>query len=113
MTFKIKKGDTSPALRAELVNPDGSSAALSLAEKVEFFFNDPKKDFKVSDDLSGGVSILNESEGTVQYQWSDTDTDKVGQKEAEFVVTFENGKVQSYPNTGFIYIQVFEDVETL
>jgi hypothetical protein len=113
MTFQIKKGDTSPALKAKLINPDGSPAALSLAEEVEFYLNDPKDNEKISDDLDGNVSILNASDGQVQYQWKDGQTDNVGQKEAEFVVTFENGTVQSYPNNGFLYINILKDVETI
>jgi hypothetical protein len=113
MTFTIKKGDTSPALTATLIDADGEPAPLTLADKVEFFLNTPRSDQKISADMSSGVSILNPDEGRVSYSWSDGDTDVVGQREAEFVVTFENGKVQSYPNDGFIYVIVERDVETL
>jgi len=113
MGFTIKKGDTSPALTATLIDPDGEPAPLTLADEVEFFLNTPRSESKISDDLSGGVSILNAQDGRVQYSWNDGDTDAVGQREAEFVVTFENGKVQSYPNNGFIYVVVERDVETL
>jgi len=113
MAFTIKKGDTSPALTATLIDPDGEPAPLNLADEVEFYLNVPRSESKISDDLSGGVSILNGEEGRVQYSWSAGDTDAVGQREAEFVVTFQNGKIQSYPNDGFIYVLVERDVETL
>jgi hypothetical protein len=113
MAFTIKKGDTSPTLAATLIDPDGEPAPLSLASEVEFFLNTPRSDDKISADTSSGVSILNASDGRVSYSWSSGDTDIVGQREAEFVVTFNNGKVQSYPNDGYIYVIVEEDVETL
>jgi len=113
MTFTIKKGDTSPALTATLIDPDGEPAPLALADKVEFFLNTPRSDESISANMSSGVSILDEDEGRVSYSWSSGDTDAVGQREAEFVVTFDNGKVQSYPNDGFIYVIVERDVETL
>jgi hypothetical protein len=59
------------------------------------------------------VSILDENEGRVQYDWQPGDTDEVGQKEAEFVVTFNNGKTRTYPNDGFFYINIEQDIEEL
>jgi|APHM01.1.fsa_nt_gi hypothetical protein len=111
--FTIKKGDTSPSLEATLINPDGSPAALSLAEDVEFHLGSIEDGKIVTDDTSGNVSILNEEKGKVQYNWTDNDTEKTGVFEAEFVVNFSNGKEQTYPNNGFIKVYVRQDIESL
>jgi len=113
MVFTIKKGDTSPALTATLIDTDGEPAALTLAENVEFHLNIPYEDGKISSDLTENVSILDAAEGRVQYDWQEGDTDEPGQREAEFVVEYDNGKTQSFPNDGFIYVNIERDVETL
>lgn len=111
--FTIKRGDTSPALSATLVDPDGSPADLTLADRVEFRMNAPYKDELITGDTDGNVSYLNKSEGRVQYNWQSGDTANAGQKEAEFVVEYSNGNTRTYPNDGFFYINVEEDIAKL
>jgi hypothetical protein len=113
MAFTIKKGDTSPALRATLINPDGSTPAFDLAEDIEFYVGREDVGNIVSADLESGVQILSKEEGTVQYNWSDGDTDISGPYNAEFVIKFENNKEQTYPNSSFIKINILQDVETI
>ena len=111
--FTIKRGDTSPALSATLLDPDGEPADLSLAERVEFRMNAPYDDELITGSTDDNVSYLNKGEGRVQYDWQPGDTDTVGQKEAEFVVEYSNGNIRTYPNDGFFYINIEQDIEEL
>lgn len=113
MVFKIKQGDTAPAIEAQLLDPDNEPAPLELAQEIEFHFIDSEGDQLIEDDLSGNVAIVDESEAIVQYRWQEGDTDYPGQKQSEFIVTFENGDVQSYPNGDYLYVQVIPDVDSL
>lgn len=110
MTFTIKLGDTSPSLEAELVDEDGTSAALSLADDVIFYMEDQDNQNVIQSGLDDNVSIINESEGKVQYSWKKGDTDVSGYKNAEFEVVFTNGEVKTYPNSSFIEVYVKPDV---
>ena len=111
MAFTIKRGDTAPALRATLQRSDGEPVDLSKVDSVEFSLEDGLRGQLIRDDLSGGVSIINASEGLVQYSWEPGDTETIGQKRAEFTLEFQSGEVETFPNNGFIIISIQESIE--
>lgn len=111
MIFKIKEGDTSPAMRVQLIDPDGEVAPLDLADSVEFHLGQSGgEDFITKDDLDGDVSIVDTTDGIVQYSWKPTDTEESGIYEAEFVVTYNNREIRSYPNFDYIEVNVKQDI---
>jgi hypothetical protein len=111
MTFTIKQGDTAPALRATLKRGDGAVVDLTAAEKVQFLLEDESENVLVDDDLSGNVSLVNAPQGVVQYSWKDGETDSTGQKNGEFIVVFESGKKETFPNRNYIYITIEDRIK--
>lgn len=102
-TFTMKRRDTSPALIYRL------KPAVSLAG-ASVVFNMRRR---------GGTAVIsrkaasiegNPSAGTVRYDWEPSDTGSVGIFEAEFEVTYTDGTVETFPNSGFITVQIAGDI---
>lgn len=110
MAFTIKQGDTAPALRVQLLNANEEPINLETAQNVRLLIEDGRENVFVDEDLDGGVSILNASEARVQYSWSEQDTSEEGQKQASFIVTFDSGETETFPNKGYIYISVEDTI---
>lgn len=47
---------------------------------------------------------------TVQHNWVAGDTDTAGLYEGEFRVTYADGSIETFPNSGFIDLRISEDV---
>ncbi len=103
-TFYLKRGDTSPSLIYAL---DPSSTVLTGAT-VRFNMR-----------LSGGAVVVNRQPAvivtatgapTVRYDWLGADTDTAGFFEAEFEVTYAGGAVETFPNNGFIRVNIDGDI---
>ncbi|SEI10260.1 hypothetical protein [Paracoccus alkenifer] len=96
-TFTIKRGDTAPALRyallPETVDLTGASVVLVM---------------------DGGArlpaQIISPSPPVVQYDWQPGDTDRTGLRRAEFEVTHLDGAVETFPNAGYLLVQITEDL---
>lgn len=95
MAFRIKQNDTSPSLEAKLsdnnlVSVDLTAATVMLHMKA----------------VGGGVvldqqmTITDDEGGVVQYDWQTGDTATVGTYYVEFEVTYADGSVETFPNTG-------------
>jgi hypothetical protein len=47
---------------------------------------------------------------TVEYSWQAGDTATAGLFEAEFRVTYAGGRIETFPNDGFIAVRISEDI---
>jgi hypothetical protein len=56
------------------------------------------------------TSISNASEGRVQYEWSTGDTATAANYQGEFEVTYLNGTVETFPNSGYIVVRVIPEI---
>lgn len=105
-TFVMKRGDTLPALPVQLLNPDGSIPNLAGAVVV----------FKMSDPATGALivnraaAIVDLPTASVTVNWLAGETSVVGIYKGEFEVTFVGGKVATYPNQGFLTINIGPDL---
>jgi predicted dehydrogenase len=100
--FHLKRGDTSPGLRYRLdpaVNLAGASVVFNMRQR------------------DGGPTVLDRAaatidpaDGVVGYDWEVTDTANAGRFEAEFEVTYSDGAVETFPNDGFIVVQIAGDI---
>lgn len=101
-TFTIKRGDTSPALRYPLspatVDLSGASVSFSMAAEAgpPILYRAP-------------AEVVTTTPPVVQYAWQAGDTDRAGMFDAEFVVTFADGRVETFPNSGFIPVTIAAD----
>lgn len=106
MSFYIKQNDTVPSLRADL--KDGDNAAIDLTgASVKFIMRAIGGTTAV---INASASIVSEAGGTVQYNWQSGDTDTVGSYQAEFEVTYSGGTVETFPNDGYIRIEILDDL---
>lgn len=95
--FLIKQNDTSPSIRYAL-----SPASVNiLGATVRFHMSGD--DVLEVDKLA---VIEQVSPPIVRFDWEAGDTAIAGSKKAEFEITYLNGKVETYPNDGFIPIKV-------
>jgi hypothetical protein len=106
MSFFLKQNDTSPAIRAMLV--DGDGAVVDLTGCTARFH------MKSIGDLTAKVdalaSIVDPAKGIVQYNWSALDTDASGQFEGEFEITFPDLSIETFPNRSNIQITITAEI---
>lgn len=106
MAFYIKQNDTSPSLRAALEN--GSGDAIDLIDaSVQFHMRSFGSSGNVVD---AAATVIDAATGIVQYNWIADDTDTIGSYEAEFEVTYPDGTIETFPNDGYIRVEITDDI---
>jgi len=101
LNFYIKQNDSSPTIRATLKGADGASLNLSGAT-VSFFMKRDSGDTVIQ----GAADLFDPSQGIVQYEWVSGDTAIAGSYGAEFEITYADGKVETFPNSGKIQVNI-------
>ncbi|WP_419955944.1 GDSL-type esterase/lipase family protein [Neobacillus niacini] len=104
MTIQLKRNDTKDAISYKLTYADGSTVNLTGAT-VRFVMGTSK--LLIS---NAPATIVNASTGEVEYTLTEDDTLYAGTFNAEFEVTFSNGKVKSFPNNGYILVNIQANV---
>lgn len=97
-TIAIKRGDTGIALRATLTNEKGN-VDLSQAN-VLFLMGDHEIETTQEDAIGGVVNVI----------FDRGHTDVPGIYRAEFEVQFEDGRVETFPNSGYLTIKIMRDL---
>jgi len=105
-TFYIKQNDTVPSLRAALENGSGDAVDLTGAT-CRFHLREIGKTTVTTDSTA---QIVTEATGIVQYNWVAADTDTVGSYQAEFEVTYSDGTIETFPNNGYIRVEITDDI---
>lgn len=106
MAFYIKQNDTSPNLRAIL--KDGDEVAINLTDAtINFHMRTVGGETAVVD---AAASIVSAENGIVQYIWDAADTATVGSYQAEFEVTNTDGTIETFPNNGYIRVEITDDI---
>ncbi len=105
MTFSIKKGDTSPALRATLRYDDCTTINLTGAS-ARFHMRQTGSASVLIDAAAVVVSVA----GIVEYRWTAPNTATVGAYEGEFEITYSDGKIETFPSDGFIAIEIVDSI---
>lgn len=104
--FTIKRNDTSKKIEATL--KDVNKVAVDLTGATVRFHMRKKADGSAK--VGAGATIVVAASGTVEYSWLAADTDATGIYEAEWQVTFSGGLIETFPNGGYIEVEVKEDV---
>ena len=106
MTFYIKKNDTSPKMLATLQDASGVAVNLTGAS-VRFHL-------RTLDGLStvvdAAATIVTAASGIVRYTWGAPDTATAGSYQAEFEVTYADASVETFPNDGYISVEILDDI---
>jgi hypothetical protein len=105
--YVLRQGDSGQTITSVCTDEDG--AAVNISGATVRFLMAP---------LTGGDAVLaataqNENgtnQGQVSYEWEDTDSAMAGHFIAEFEVTFGGGAVVTFPNAGYIVVQITEQI---
>ncbi len=106
MTFYVKQNDTSPAMLATLQDADGNAVNLTGAT-VRFHMRAIGGAQALVDEAATVVTPLS---GIVRYDWSADDTNAIGSYQAEFEVTYADASVETFPNDGYIRVEIIDDI---
>jgi hypothetical protein len=104
-TFTIKRNNTFPALEATLSDENGPIDLTGAS--VHFQMEDPDSRDVV---LDRPVAVVDAEAGQVRYDWRAEDTERAGQFDAEFEITWPDGAVASVPNGENIRVIIKPDV---
>lgn len=105
--YYIKRNDTKGMISCSLIEGDGSAADLSGAS-VKFMM---RLEGRPSPKVNAAAVVLGDpSQGVVSYQWLEGDTDRAGDYEAEWQVTYADGRVATFPSDGYIPVRITADV---
>ena len=108
-TFYIKANDTASFITRDLKDAFGSpvnvtGAAVKFSMRVK-----PAGSIKV--DAEDAV-IVTGGTGRVRYEWIAANTNTADEYEGEFQVTYATGKIQPFPNDGYIPVVITDDIES-
>lgn len=105
MTFFIKQNDTQPRMLATLKDGDGD--VIDLTDASVRFHMRSSAGTVVTD---AAAVIVTAASGLVRYDWSASDTQAVGTYQAEFEVTYADATIETFPNSGYIRVQIGDDI---
>ena len=105
MAFNIKQNDTSPSLQAILKDASGTAISLTGAS-VRFHMKALDGTVKVD----AAMTVTDNLNGVVQYDWQTGDTDTVGSYSVEFEVTYGDSTIETFPNNQNLTISVVREL---
>lgn len=97
-TIKIKRGDTAPALRYTF------PAEVDLTDATVAFIMSPRPGGQSV--VVAPAAVLTTEPPVAEYTWSQGDTETDGSYYAEFEVSFADGRVQRFPSSGYLRIDI-------
>ena len=100
MVYQIKQYDTKTALRATLKS-EGKPVDLRQVQEVHFLL-------KNGDQLLVNkiVNIVEAAKGKVWFPFEESETSITGKFQGEFLITFNDGRKETFPNVGTIPIEI-------
>ena len=60
--------------------------------------------------MGADVRHLDDDARRVGYAWQTGDTDIPGTFQSEFEVTYSTGEIETFPNDGFLAIEIIDDI---
>jgi len=106
MAFYIKQNDTSPSVLATLQDANGDAVNLTGAS-IRFHM---RVIGSAQTTVDAAATIVTAVSGIVRYDWIAADTDTVGSYQAEFEVTYADASVETFPNDGYIRVEITDDI---
>lgn len=102
--LNIKRHDTRTAVKATLKSPSGSPVDLTGADVI---FTMAKYGVLLA---NRAADILDATTGQVAFIFTEEETTETGAMLAEFEVTYPDGSVETFPNKGYIEINIEADL---
>ena len=112
MAFTLKQGDLRPLFVVVLKDNIGESgeAAVNLTTASTALFNMREAGGGAVKISLGGCAITSAAAGEVTYTWGTTDTNTVGEYEAEVQITWGDGKFETFPNDSYFEVSIVDDI---
>ena len=105
--FYIKQNDTSPSIRVQFLDNDKNPVNI-IGGSVKFKMSV----YNTGELVVNDNAIISDGEnGVAYYLWSSEDTATAGTFKAEFEVTYSDASVETFPNDGYINIQIEDDLD--
>ena len=105
MAFRIKQNDTSPSLEATL--SDANLVPVNIVAATVMLHMKAIGGDVVLDEQ---MTITDVQNGVVQYDWQVGDTSTVGTYYVEFEVTYSDGSIETFPNTGNLSLVITREL---
>jgi hypothetical protein len=107
MTFTIKRNDTSPSIVGTAVRKLDNTVIPITGATVRFHMGRIGETRLVD---AAAAIFTDGSDGKMKYDWQAADTIAIGNYKAEFEVTFADGSIETFPNGGYIDVQITPDL---
>lgn len=107
----LKYGDTGEPVRAVVVqDSDGQSPDWTGATVLFIMYEIDFETGAMAEVINkaAGIELPVASSGALRYDWQVGNTDRVGRFPARFKVTDAGGVIESYPDKGFMWINIEE-----
>lgn len=105
--FYLKRGDTRPKLRKNLVDATGANPNITGATVVFIMKAQGATSPKIN---RAAVAIIDGPTALVEYTWITGDSDTSGEYEGEFEVTDSLGGIETFPDPRKMRIIVTDDL---
>lgn len=109
--FYIKRGDKASAIASTLEDAAGDAVDIQGAI-IRFRMQNIRGGDLIVDDYATNAQVFDGSDGSkgnVLYTWATVATD-AGKYLAEWEVTYSGGSVQSFPNGGYLLVNITPDL---
>ncbi len=109
----LKRGDTGAPVRAVVVNDSDGQAPDWTGATVLFIMYEIEFETGVMSEVinaAAGIELPLTTSGALRYDWDGGagDTDRIGRFPSRFKVTDAAGVIESYPDQGFMWINIEE-----
>lgn len=105
----MKQNDTRPSLFRSLgqtVNAVASYIPLTAASKVTMYFRNANNTYV----MTGSCTIASAAGGVVRHDWVAAESATVGIYSAEFEILWNDGGIETVPNSGYFAIEFVDDI---
>ena len=96
--FYIKRGDRLPVLTMTLRSSDGRAVNLATASSVVLRMRERGSTTNAT--IAGTCAVTGSGTGEIEYRWSSGETNSAGTYSGELLVTWGDGRTQTFPSRG-------------
>ena len=106
--YWVGEGDHDVVIRTQLTDEDGN--AVNVAQAINIAFRMRKARTREAPVVDGVATAFDPNNGIVQYKFMTGETDIPGEYDAQWIVTFSLGEVQTFPGDGYDRVIVIDDL---